>query len=303
MCQVTLMSRTFSTSRIQREVIQANGQRGSNQKSAFVMWVTTPSKPPKIPPEGPSGPGPTWPVRASPRPGAAPSAHPRQGVAEITISLRARALVRGCDTCLEPTSPGTRPPPAPPSWTSRRTPSTWTSRPATRPSARPRPSGSPAAEPGAETFADLVDATVHEITLNGEPVDPATAYADNRIALAGLAADNELVVRADCTYSRTGEGLHRFVDPVDERVYLYSQFEVPDARRVYTTFEQPDLKAPVHVQRDRADRLEGRLERADARAAGAAARGRAAGRCGASPRPSRCRPTSPPSWPASTTRC
>ena len=53
-----------------------------------------------------------------------------------------------------------------------------------------------------------------------------------------------LVVRADCTYSHTGEGLHRFVDPVDDRVYLYSQFEVPDARRVFTTFEQPDLKAP-----------------------------------------------------------
>ncbi|QWF23654.1 aminopeptidase N [Nocardioides sp. LMS-CY] len=100
------------------------------------------------------------------------------------------------------------------------------------------------AEPGAETFADLVDATVHEITLNGESLDPATAYADSRIALPGLQADNELVVRADCTYSRTGEGLHRFVDPADDRVYLYSQFEVPDARRVYTTFEQPDLKAP-----------------------------------------------------------
>ncbi|WP_372727656.1 aminopeptidase N [Nocardioides sp.] len=98
-------------------------------------------------------------------------------------------------------------------------------------------------EPGAETFADLVDATVHEITLNGAPVD-VSAYADSRIALSGLAAENELVVRADCRYSRTGEGLHRFVDPVDERVYLYSQFEVPDARRVYTTFEQPDLKAP-----------------------------------------------------------
>ncbi|WP_182524132.1 aminopeptidase N [Nocardioides dongkuii] len=100
------------------------------------------------------------------------------------------------------------------------------------------------AEPGASTFADLVDATVHEITLNGEPIDPATAYQDSRIALSGLAAENVLVVRADCTYSRTGEGLHRFVDPVDDRVYLYSQFEVPDARRVYTTFEQPDLKAP-----------------------------------------------------------
>ena len=100
------------------------------------------------------------------------------------------------------------------------------------------------ADPGAETFADLVDATIHEITLNGEAIDPATAYADSRIALPGLAAENELVVRAECTYSRTGEGLHRFVDPADDRVYLYSQFEVPDARRVYTTFEQPDLKAP-----------------------------------------------------------
>ncbi|CAM5298464.1 hypothetical protein SCYAM73S_01093 [Streptomyces cyaneofuscatus] len=31
------MSRTFSTSRIQREVIQAHGQSGSNQKSAGVL--------------------------------------------------------------------------------------------------------------------------------------------------------------------------------------------------------------------------------------------------------------------------
>jgi aminopeptidase N len=98
-------------------------------------------------------------------------------------------------------------------------------------------------QPGAETFADLVGATIHSITLNGESIDPATAYHDSRIALSGLAADNTLVVTADCTYSRTGEGLHRFVDPADQRVYLYSQFEVPDARRVYTTFEQPDLKA------------------------------------------------------------
>uniref|UniRef100_UPI002B273E38 aminopeptidase N n=1 Tax=Nocardioides sp. TaxID=35761 RepID=UPI002B273E38 len=97
-------------------------------------------------------------------------------------------------------------------------------------------------EPGASTFADLVGATVHEITLNGAPLDPAS-YANSRIPLPDLAADNVLVVRADCTYSHTGEGLHRFVDPVDDRVYLYSQFEVPDARRVFTTFEQPDLKS------------------------------------------------------------
>ncbi|TYL45427.1 aminopeptidase N [Nocardioides sp. BGMRC 2183] len=110
------------------------------------------------------------------------------------------------------------------------------------------------AEPGAETWLDLVDAEIHEITLNGSPVDPATAYADSRLRLTGLAAENTVVVRADCAYSHTGEGLHHFVDPADGRVYLYSQFEVPDARRVYACFEQPDLKgtftfditAPAH---------------------------------------------------------
>ncbi len=36
-CQVTETSRTFSTSSIQREVIQAKGHLGSNQKSALLM--------------------------------------------------------------------------------------------------------------------------------------------------------------------------------------------------------------------------------------------------------------------------
>ncbi|RLK49274.1 aminopeptidase N [Microbacterium telephonicum] len=96
---------------------------------------------------------------------------------------------------------------------------------------------------GASTFIDLIAREVREITLNGAPLDPASVFADSRIALAGLAADNELIVDADCLYTNTGEGLHRFVDPVDGEVYLYSQFEVPDSRRVFAVFEQPDLKA------------------------------------------------------------
>ncbi|HEY1135659.1 MAG TPA: aminopeptidase N [Nocardioides sp.] len=97
-------------------------------------------------------------------------------------------------------------------------------------------------EPGATTFADLVGAEDLSLTLNGAVLDPAEVYADSRLTLAGLAADNELTVTARLPYSRTGEGLHRFVDPADDRVYLYTQFEVPDARRVYASFEQPDLK-------------------------------------------------------------
>ena len=100
---------------------------------------------------------------------------------------------------------------------------------------------------GASTFLDLVAPSVHEIVLNGRTLDVAEVFADSRIALSDLAAENEVRVVADCAYMNTGEGLHRFVDPVDGEVYLYTQFEVPDARRVFATFEQPDLKAPFQL--------------------------------------------------------
>ncbi|MDR2998212.1 MAG: aminopeptidase N, partial [Microbacterium sp.] len=99
------------------------------------------------------------------------------------------------------------------------------------------------ATPGAFTFIDLIARDVREISLNGEQLDPSAVFADSRIVLDGLQAENVLVVDADCLYTNTGEGLHRFVDPVDGEVYLYSQFEVPDSRRVFAVFEQPDLKA------------------------------------------------------------
>ncbi|OIJ69407.1 aminopeptidase N [Streptomyces mangrovisoli] len=95
-----------------------------------------------------------------------------------------------------------------------------------------------------ESFIDLVAPAVHEVTLNGDPLDPAEVFKDSRIALPGLLQGrNVLRVVADAAYTNTGEGLHRFVDPVDEQAYLYTQFEVPDARRVFASFEQPDLKA------------------------------------------------------------
>ncbi|MBM7167921.1 aminopeptidase N [Streptomyces sp. G44] len=100
------------------------------------------------------------------------------------------------------------------------------------------------AEAGAETFIDLVAPAVHEVVLNGHSLEVAAVFRDSRINLRHLAAGrNELRVVADCDYTNTGEGLHRFVDPVDQQAYLYTQFEVPDARRVFASFEQPDLKA------------------------------------------------------------
>ncbi len=101
--------------------------------------------------------------------------------------------------------------------------------------------------PGADTYVDLAADVVHSAVLNGHAID-VSGYDESRgIALTGLAHDNVLVVDADCYYSNTGEGLHRFVDPVDGEVYLYSQFETADAKRMFACFDQPDLKATFDV--------------------------------------------------------
>ncbi|PZE87881.1 aminopeptidase N [Curtobacterium sp. MCLR17_039] len=96
---------------------------------------------------------------------------------------------------------------------------------------------------GASTFIDAITKTVHLITLNGTALDVTAVNDGVRIRLDDLQEQNELVVVSDALYTNTGEGLHRFVDPVDDEVYLYSQFEVPDSRRMFAVFEQPDLKA------------------------------------------------------------
>ena len=102
------------------------------------------------------------------------------------------------------------------------------------------------AAPGSTSFINLTAPAVREITLNGEPVG-LDAFDGDRITLTGLAASNVLRVAADCAYSRSGEGLHRFTDPADGRVYLYSDLETFDAHRVYTCFDQPDMKAAYEL--------------------------------------------------------
>ncbi|MEX5310167.1 aminopeptidase N [Kocuria sp. CPCC 205297] len=99
------------------------------------------------------------------------------------------------------------------------------------------------AEAGAHTFIDAITASVDSVTLNGTFLDPAKVSNGERIDLPDLAEHNELVVDSRMYYMNTGEGLHRFVDPVDDQVYLYTQFEVADTRRMFPVFEQPDLKA------------------------------------------------------------
>jgi aminopeptidase N len=99
-------------------------------------------------------------------------------------------------------------------------------------------------QPGAATFVEL-DGTPVAVTLNGR--DLGTTIDGNRIALSDLADDNELRVVARCSWSRTGEGLHRFTDPADGLVYVWAQSFLDDAQRSFACFDQPDLKATFDV--------------------------------------------------------
>ncbi|WP_159149599.1 aminopeptidase N, partial [Dietzia lutea] len=103
------------------------------------------------------------------------------------------------------------------------------------------------ARPGAETFIDLRSAVIRSAVLNGRELFPTgeeNRYDDEvGLTLPDLQESNELVVDADLAYTTTGEGLHRMVDPADGEVYLYSQFETADAKRVFACFDQTDLKA------------------------------------------------------------
>jgi aminopeptidase N len=101
---------------------------------------------------------------------------------------------------------------------------------------------------GADTVIDIAAGSVRSATLNGRELDVSGYDESTGIALSGLAEHNVVVVDADCRYSNTGEGLHRFVDPVDGEVYLYSQFETADAKRMFACFDQPDLKATFDVK-------------------------------------------------------
>ena len=100
---------------------------------------------------------------------------------------------------------------------------------------------------GGVTHLDLIADEVREARLDGEPFD-TSAFDGYRLPLPHLEeGGHEVTVVAVCRYSNSGEGLHRFVDPADARVYLYTQFEAADARRMYATAEQPDQKATFQL--------------------------------------------------------
>ncbi|WP_420174300.1 aminopeptidase N [Luteococcus sp. OSA5] len=95
------------------------------------------------------------------------------------------------------------------------------------------------------TTIDFLDGAVHQVAVNGKPQQ--VDYDGARFAVALTPGRNVVEVQAEARYSRSGQGMHRFVDPIDGQTYLYTQYEPADARRVFPNFEQPDLKAAHHI--------------------------------------------------------
>ena len=90
-----------------------------------------------------------------------------------------------------------------------------------------------------QTHFDLV-ADEFQAFLNGNPIEGRE--------LSLLDGSHVLHVQAKERYNRTGEGLHKFTDPVDGKDYLYTQFEPAMAMKVFAGFDQPDLKATYTVR-------------------------------------------------------
>ncbi|GAB2469476.1 aminopeptidase N [Luteococcus sediminum] len=99
---------------------------------------------------------------------------------------------------------------------------------------------------GGDSHIDLIADEVLDAWLDETQLDPAS-YADGRLPFTSEPGEHTLTITALCRYSHTGEGLHRFVDPADDKVYLYTQFETADARRMFANFEQPDQKATFQL--------------------------------------------------------
>ena len=96
-------------------------------------------------------------------------------------------------------------------------------------------------------WVDFVGQSVDSLSVDGQPA--AVAWDGARLALPVLGpGEHVLEVEARGLYSNSGQGLHRFHDPVDGATYLYTHFEPSDARRAWPVMEQPDLKTRFSLE-------------------------------------------------------
>jgi aminopeptidase N len=111
----------------------------------------------------------------------------------------------------------------------------------------------PKSSDGKPLFLDFTDGKIASLKINNAVVTAEELkhlYDGYRLKLAqerlntGL---NRIEVAYSHDYSHDGVGIHRFQDPADGKVYLYSNSEPYDANQIFPCFDQPDLKATYEL--------------------------------------------------------
>lgn len=90
---------------------------------------------------------------------------------------------------------------------------------------------------------------VTSLSINGSQIGVAEKYGvflvlpQTKLHIGS----NTLEINFISSYRNDGVGIHRFQDPKDQNIYLYSQFEPFDANKFAPFFDQPDLKATLKL--------------------------------------------------------
>jgi len=96
---------------------------------------------------------------------------------------------------------------------------------------------------------DFDSGTITELTINGSKA--AFEYERWFITLPAAslqAGSNTISIAYERPYATDGAGLHRFTDPENGEVYLYTNFEPYDANRLFPHFDQPNLKSLLTLE-------------------------------------------------------
>mgnify|MGYP006141929421 FL=1 len=95
---------------------------------------------------------------------------------------------------------------------------------------------------------DFTGGSVNGVVVNGETLDPDyNGYFLTLPTSALLAGRNAVVIEYVHPFDQDGTGLHRFVDPEDDRTYLYTYLWPYYSNRLFPNFDQPNLKATYEL--------------------------------------------------------
>lgn len=103
--------------------------------------------------------------------------------------------------------------------------------------------------PRSDLFLDFEGGKILKLETNGTA--SKITYDSRRLRLRTRelkVGRNTLFVNFERQHSHDGSGFHRFEDPSDKNVYVYTDLEPFEANRVFPCFDQPDLKGRYRIR-------------------------------------------------------